>query len=148
GSGWIIKYLADADHSYQGSYARADVRDYLLSSPSEYFHRHVHLGSSSFSRAEVEARHTIGIDRMMIGMDYPHHESTLQEGTRNYLRATFAAAGVPLGEAKQMLGATAAEVFGFDLSRLASESSIPSADVLAPPAKDLFPLGDVHKPLV
>ena len=125
GSAWTVKYLADADYSYKGSYARADVRDYLKSSPSEYFRRHVHLGSSSFSRAEVEARHAIGIDRMMIGMDYPHHESTLQEGTRNYLQATFGVAGVPLDEAKQMLGSTAAEVFGFDLARLTAEGQHP-----------------------
>jgi predicted TIM-barrel fold metal-dependent hydrolase len=148
GSAWIIKYLADADYSYKGSTARADVRDYLKSSPSEYFHRQVHLGSSAFSRAEVEARHLIGIDRMMIGMDYPHHESTLQEGTRSYLQATFGALGVPLDEAKQMLGGTAAEVFVFDLPRLTSESSIPASDVLTPPSEDLYPLGDVHKPLV
>ncbi|MET0144615.1 MAG: amidohydrolase family protein [Ilumatobacteraceae bacterium] len=148
GSGWIVRYLADADFSYKGSYARDDVRDYLRSTPSEYFDRHVHLGSSSFSRAEVEARHLIGIDRMMIGMDYPHHESTLQEGTRNYLRATFGAVGVPLDEAQRMLGGTAADVFGFDLGRLSAEGSIPAADVLTPPVADLYPLGDVKKPLV
>jgi len=148
GSAWTVRWLADADYSYRGSYNRSDVRDYLKSSPSEYFQRHVHLGSSSFSRAEVEARHVIGIDRMMIGMDYPHHESTLQEGTRNYLQATFGVLGVPLDEAKQMLGGTAAEVFGFDMARLAREGSIPASDVLTPPAEDLYPLGDVHKPLV
>jgi predicted TIM-barrel fold metal-dependent hydrolase len=148
GSAWTIGYLADADYSYRGSYARADVRDYLKSSPSEYFARHCHLGSSSFSRAEVAARHTIGLDRMMIGMDYPHHESTLQEGTLNYLRATFGVVGVPFDEAKQMLGSTAAEVFGFDLARLASEVSVTAAEVLTPPSEELYPLGDVHKPLV
>jgi len=148
GSGWIIRYLADADYSYRGSFHRADVRDYLKSSPSEYFDRHVRLGSSSFSRAEVEARHAIGIDRMMIGMDYPHHEGTIQEGTRNYLRATFGAVGVPVDEARRMLGATAAEVFDFDLPRLSAERSVTAAEILTPPTEDLYPLGDVKKPLV
>jgi len=38
-------------------------------------------------------------------------------GTRNYLKATFAPA-VPASEARQMLAANAAGVFGFDLARL------------------------------
>ena len=102
------------------------------------------------ARAEIAARHDIGLDKMMIGMDYPHHEGTIGLGTRNYLRATFGAERVPEHEARTMLGKTAARVFGFDMDkvRAAAREVGPLPDeVLTPPEEDLYPRGDVHKPL-
>ena len=86
---------------------------------------------------------------MMIGMDYPHHDGTLIEGTQNYLRATLGAANVPVDEARRMLGDTAARVFGFDLAKLdrvARRIGIRPADVLTPPDRDLYARGDVNRP--
>jgi predicted TIM-barrel fold metal-dependent hydrolase len=151
GSAWTINALIRMDFSYEGSYFRTDLHDAIRSRPSEYFHRQCYLGSSTFSRAEVEARHQIGLDKMMLGMDYPHHEGTLLDGgTTDYLQATVGAAGVPAEEARIMLGKTAAGVYDFDLKALGriADRVGPSLDlVLTPPKEDKYPRGDVKKPL-
>jgi hypothetical protein len=87
---------------------------------------------------------------MMVGVDYPHHEGTWNGGNINYLRATFGPNDVPLAEARLMLGETAAKVFGFDLAALApviEQFGRTAEQILTPPTEDLFPRGDVNKPL-
>jgi predicted TIM-barrel fold metal-dependent hydrolase len=151
GSSWVVAVLADMDFAYEGSYLRGDIREALPIKPSEYFARQCYLGSSIFSRAEIEGRHAIGLHKMMLGEDYPHHEGTFNSGTADYLRATLGAAGVPESEARLMLGETAAAVFGFDTMALAPISArlgVDTADILRVPDEDLFPLGDVKKPFV
>ena len=118
GSGWVISALASMDYSYFGSYLRRDTRDVVPLPPSEYYHRQCFVGASTFSRAEVGARAHIGLNKMMLGMDYPHHEGTFTGGTLEYLRATLGAEQVPEAEARLLLGETAAGVFGFDTGRL------------------------------
>jgi predicted TIM-barrel fold metal-dependent hydrolase len=152
GSAWVIAALQSADYSYRGSYLRSDVRDVVRRPPSEYFRRQCWLGSSIFSRAEIEARHEIGLDQMLLGMDYPHHEGTFaMGGTTEYLRATLGVAGVPADEARQLLGGNAVSKWGFDprvLRPLADRIGPELDHLLTAPTEDLFPRGDVHKPLV
>lgn len=152
GSAWVIAALATMDYSYDGSYLRRGFRDVVRRPPSEYFRRQCWLGSSIFSRAEIEARHQIGLDAMLLGMDYPHHEGTFAAGgTTEYLRATLGAAGVPPAEAKRLLGENALERWGFDGARLRELADRVGPELellLTPPETDLFPRGDVHKPLV
>jgi predicted TIM-barrel fold metal-dependent hydrolase len=152
GSAWVIAALASMDYSYHGSYLRRGYRDIVRRPPSEYFRRQCWLGSSIFSRAEIEARHQIGLDAMLLGMDYPHHEGTFAAGgTTEYLRATLGAAGVPPAEAKRLLAENAIERWGFDGGRLRELADRVGPElelVLTPPQTDLFPRGDVHKPLV
>jgi hypothetical protein len=123
----------------------------LRSKPSEYFRRQCFLGSSTFSQAEIAARHLIGLGQMMLGMDYPHHEGTLAAGgTTEYLRATLGAEGVPVDEARMLLGGTAIKVWDFDeaeLRAVADRVGPLMDEILTPPTEDLFPRGDVHKPL-
>ena len=149
GSSWVVPMLREMDYAYNGSYFRTDYHHTLPNPPSFYWDRQCHLGSSIFSREEIQLRHRIGIDKMMLGMDFPHHEGTLLETTKEYLRASLGWAKVPEPEARQMLGLTAVEVFGFDLPTLQAiadaEGHKPS-DVLVPPAVDLYPRGDIHKP--
>ena len=89
---------------------------------------------------------------MLLGMDYPHHEGTFaMAGTIEYLRATVGAAGVPVDEAKMLLSGNAIARWGFDEATLRpiADKVGPELDfVLTPPELDLFPRGDVHKPLV
>jgi hypothetical protein len=71
-------------------------------------------------------------------------------GTTDYLRATLGAAGVPATDARRMLGGNAVEVFGFDgpaLRKVADQIGTDLDLILTPPTEDLFPRGDVHKPL-
>lgn len=119
--------------------------------PSEYWRRQCYLGSSIYSRAEVAARHRIGVDKMMIGIDFPHSEGAWRYGTRNYVKATFGAERVPADEARRMLGQTAAGVFGFDLSaldKLADRIGLDEADVLTPPDVQPQWRGDLDRPLI
>lgn len=150
GSGWVAGMLKGMDYVYDGrSFFRSDHRDVIGCRPSEYFRRQCYLGSSTLAQAEVAARDEIGLDRMMVGMDFAHHEGMLLETTLEYLRATLGAERVPADEARQLLGLTAADVFGFDLDRLtpiAAEVGLRPDEVLSPPVKDLFPRGDVHRP--
>ena len=152
GSGWVIAALESMDYSYHGSYMRRDVHKLVTRPPSEYFTDHCWLGSSLFSKAEIEARHQIGLSAMLLGMDYPHHEGTFAAGgTTEYLRATLGAAAVPPDEAKQLLAGNAIARWGFDEQKLRplADRIGPSLDhLLTPPETDLFPRGDVHKPLV
>lgn len=152
GSAWVVRDLEAMDYSYQTSYLRRDVREVVPKLPSEYFRRQCWLGSSLFSRAEIEARHQIGLDAMLLGMDYPHHEGTIAAGgTTAYLRATLGAAGVPPDETAQLLGGNAVTRWKFDAGALRGVADRVGPDLtllLTPPDEDLFPRGDVHKPLV
>jgi len=150
-SGWIPGKLLELDYTHKGSYRR-DETSVVKLLPSEYFARQCYLGSSLLSRAEVGAREAIGIDKMMIGVDYPHHEGMWHPspGVQNYLQATFGAEEVPEDEAGAMIGGNAANLFGFDVDKLrpiAERIGPRPGDILTPPTVDLYPRGDVHKPL-
>jgi predicted TIM-barrel fold metal-dependent hydrolase len=150
GSGWIIGNLRQMDYTYGGSYLSSEIHEAMPLKPSEYFERQCHIGSSVFSRAEVEARHELGVDKMMIGIDYPHHEGAWNGGTLDYLQATFGVSEVPEQEAKSMLGENAVRVYDFDetkLQRVAERSGLAISDVLSKPVENKFPRGDVNKPL-
>jgi predicted TIM-barrel fold metal-dependent hydrolase len=150
GSAWFAGKMTELDYSWQGSYLRRDIREVVKRPPSEYFQRQCWIGSSLLSRAEVGFRQTIGLDKMMVGVDYPHHEGTWNGGTINYLQATFGPNDVPEDEARLMLGETAAKVFNFDPAALApvvQRCGPTPQQILTPPTEDLFPRGDVNKPL-
>ncbi len=152
GSGWVISALRGMDYSWERSYLRRDVREVVKHKPSFYYERQGHMGSSLFSRAEAVEREAIGVDKILVGSDYPHHEGTWGHGpgTTDYLRATLGAASVPEADARLMLGENAIKVFGFARSALravADGVGASLAEILTPPQEDLFPRGDVHKPL-
>lgn len=152
GSGWVLGELTSMDHSYEGSYLRRDLHDTIRHKPSEYFARQCYLGSSIFSRAEVAARHQIGLDKMALGFDYPHHEGAWAAGPGpvEYLQATVGAAEVPEDEAQKLLSTNAASLWDFDLTVLTAIGDRISPlmeDILTHPTADHYPLGDVHKPL-
>jgi len=151
GSGWVVGALRGWDYSYEGSYLRRDTHEVVRRRPSEYFAEHCYLGSSIFSREEIEARHEIGLAKMLLGMDYPHHEGTFASGgTREYLRATLGAAHVPPEEARLLLGENHVKLWALDREKLqavADRVAPTLAEVLTPPDTNLFPRGDVNKPL-
>jgi predicted TIM-barrel fold metal-dependent hydrolase len=153
GSGWVIGACEQMDYTWGGSFLRRDVREVVPLTPSAYFKRQCHMGSSLFSRAEAEAREAIGVDKMAIGLDYPHHEGTWGNGGAGniaYMKATLGAANVPPEDARLMLGENAIDLWGFDrdaLMPVVDEIGPSLTDILTPPATDEFPRGDVHKPL-
>ena len=147
----MVGDLATMDYAYEGSYYRTDYKSLIRSKPSEYFRRQCYIGSSIFSKSEVEHRHTIGIGKMMLGMDYPHQEGTFIKSTGDYLRATIGASQTGIEDARRLLGETAAEVFGFDrehLGGVAAEVGFRPSEILTAPGHDVYPHGDVHRPVM
>jgi predicted TIM-barrel fold metal-dependent hydrolase len=152
GSAWVPGAVQAMDYSWEGSLLKRDIRDVVKRKPSEYWERQCHLGSSIFSRAEIEARHAIGLHKMTLGVDYPHPEGTwgMGPGHLEYLQATLGAARVPADEARLLLGENAVDLWQFDRNELQAVVDVVGhslADVLTVPERDEFPRGDVHKPL-
>jgi predicted TIM-barrel fold metal-dependent hydrolase len=150
-SDWVVPLLARMDFSYERGDLRKDIHSIVPRKPSEYWERQCYLGSSIFSRAEVAARQTIGLHKMMLGFDYPHFEGAWRLGVREYLQATLGEAGVPEAEARPMLADTAIKVFGLDADKLAQVAARigPHPDeVLTPPAQPLTGVSaDLDRPL-
>jgi predicted TIM-barrel fold metal-dependent hydrolase len=150
-SDWVLGALARMDHAYSRSDLKSDIRDVIPMKPSEYWQRQCYLGSSIFSRAEVGARHRIGVEKMMMGMDFPHQEGAWRHGTLAYLQATFGTEAVPEAEARKMLGENAAAVYGFDLdalNRISGSVGLEIDDVLTAPAEQPKLRGDLDRPLI
>jgi hypothetical protein len=80
--------------------------------PSEYWRRNCWLGASQLVKRVVDARDVIGVDRIMWGADYPHHEGTWPH-SKIALRLNFS--DVPEAEVRQMTSENAADLYGFDL---------------------------------
>ncbi len=83
--------------------------------PSEQFDRNCFIGSSNTKRREIGMRYEIGLDNMLWGNDFPHPEGTWPS-SREWLSKTYH--DVPIEETRRMIGAAAAEVYGFDLDVL------------------------------
>jgi predicted TIM-barrel fold metal-dependent hydrolase len=97
--------------------------------PSEYFGTNIFIGASTMSKEEIRRRHVIGCDVAMWGTDYPHPEGTWPN-TVARLKSDFH--DVPVEDARQLLGETAARVYGFDVVKLR-----PIAERIGPTPADL-----------
>ena len=97
--------------------------------PSDYFGTNIFIGASTMSKEEIRRRYVIGTDVAMWGTDYPHPEGTWPH-TAAKLTSDFAE--VPVDDTADMLGLTAARVYGFDLDSLRpiAEQIGPSPDSL------------------
>jgi predicted TIM-barrel fold metal-dependent hydrolase len=124
GTAWIPEELARLDYFFERMHSAAgsqevewgrDVVSKLSLRPSEYWARQCHVGASFIRPAEVPMRGAVGVDRIMWGSDYPHRESSYPY-SHEALRLSFA--GVDPHEVQVMVGANAAELYGFDLEAL------------------------------
>jgi predicted TIM-barrel fold metal-dependent hydrolase len=142
GANWIPEHLEQLDRIYRDGKDERGFRRFLSPAvqplsltPSEYFHRNFYVGASLFLRSEAQRRYEIGVGNIMWGVDYPHSEGTFPY-SREAMSHTFA--DVPSREVLDMLGGTAARVFGFDMGRLqqvADRIGPTVQDVRTPPAK-------------
>ena len=108
----------------------------LPKSASEYFAQNVWVGASFPTRADLEARHLLGDDRLMWGSDYPHDEGT-GPFTREHLRQVMF--DLPEADKRAILGTNAAKLYGFDLDALAPLAAQhgPTVEELAQPLTEL-----------
>jgi len=104
----------------------------LPRSATEYFEQNCWMGVSQPRPSDAEARHRIGLHKFMWGSDYPHDEGTYPY-TRETLRALFH--DTDRAELQQLLAGNAAELYGFDLDKLASLAAEhgPTVDEIATP---------------
>ena len=72
------------------------------------------------SPEDCALRHEIGVGKLMWGSDYPHMEGTWPH-TAEKLEAALGS--VPRQEVAQILGTTAASVYGFDVAKLTTLAS-------------------------
>ncbi|MCP5055946.1 MAG: amidohydrolase [bacterium] len=107
--------------------------------PSFYAKRNCWYGASSASPPELAGRYETGIERICWGTDYPHYEGTYPN-TRLAMRHCFH--DKPEEEVRAILGGNAAELYDFDLEKLAPlvERIGPRPGELAKPlSEDEFP---------
>jgi predicted TIM-barrel fold metal-dependent hydrolase len=83
--------------------------------PSETFARNVWVGASFPAPSDAESIKAIGIDKVMWGSDYPHHEAT-SPYSKESLRRSFATWDE--ADLRTILAENAAKVYGFDLAVL------------------------------
>ena len=110
--GWIPFFLDRLDYTYaqrhgNASYYRFETAD----KPSEFFGRNVFC-SFQEDALGIRERHTIGIDGLMFGSDYPHTESTFPHSLE--IMSTRLEA-VPDDERDKIVFGNAAELYGFDV---------------------------------
>jgi predicted TIM-barrel fold metal-dependent hydrolase len=139
---WDDEVLTDMDSAYLAKAAHKDfpaapswdrLRRELPRLPSDYFRTNCFIGASMLSRREATAaiEHDL-VGNVLWGSDYPHQEGCWPN-TRLSQRMTFA--GLPHDATRRMLGANAAEVYGFDfdaLARVAGRIGPPVAEVDQP----------------
>lgn len=143
GCSWVPPLLQQMDRFIQGirgTGATGEIRygaDHVLPrDATEYFHQNVWMGVSQPKPEDVAAREEIGLDRWMWGSDYPHDEGTYPY-TREHLRSRFH--DVPEDQVRKLLGANAAELYGFDLDALAPLAAEigPTVAEVAMPVEDV-----------
>ncbi|MBO0854283.1 MAG: amidohydrolase family protein [Nocardia sp.] len=79
--------------------------------PTEYWKRHCGVGTSLMRYGDVAVRHEIGIEKVMMGTDYPHMEGTWPN-THDWIRQTLG--GIPENEARAILGENCIDFYGLD----------------------------------
>lgn len=112
---WAPYLLTSMDYTYVERQEEASYRFKNDLRPTDFFHSNIYL---SFQEDDVgiRLRDVIGVDRMMWGSDYPHSESTFPK-SREILDRILD--GVPQEERDKIVGTNAAELYGFDLERVA-----------------------------
>ncbi len=102
--GWGAYELETADHQFERQ--RLHMEGYDMT-PSELFHRQCYM-TGWYDQAAIEARHYMGIDNILWGINLPQATSTWPS-TKAYLTRSFE--GVPEAEKAQMLWGNAAKLY-------------------------------------
>lgn len=123
GCAWAPALLQQMDRIHMGMQAGAigelnygDQQWVLSEPPSFYARRNCWYGASFPSKADLDGIQNIGADKVMWGNDYPHYEGTFPYNLES-LRLTFN--DIPEDTRRKILGLNAADVYRFDLEKLA-----------------------------
>jgi predicted TIM-barrel fold metal-dependent hydrolase len=147
-SDWIPRTLRKWDWTWgKDCKFEGKMLEYVTRAPSEYWARNCWAGMSLCSKAELECRHEIGLDKVMFGVDFPHVESTYPK-TLHTLQVL--ADGVPDDELRAFLGGNAAALWRLDLDALApvvEEVGFSMQQMREQPPADAALNDDVRRPL-
>ena len=111
--GWLAHMLERLDHAAYRTPKHAV--DYLTMKPSDYFRRNF-VATFEDDRTGIVTREGIGIENLMWGNDYPHHDSIWPE-SMNVLADVMS--GVPETEVQQMCMDTVCSLYNVDRKKLA-----------------------------
>jgi predicted TIM-barrel fold metal-dependent hydrolase len=119
---WLVDLGRQMDGFAQGAMAPGTIANMfagealekLSMKPSEYLRRNI-WQSTMCNGPDLPRRHEIGMDRLMWGADFPHHEG-LAPYTLLALRGL--ASAIPEADLRQVFAGTAAELYGADLEFL------------------------------
>ncbi len=101
GADWLPGTLAAMDGLATGPIWRAAREHPLPRLPSEYWRRQCFIANSLMRRPDVEQRETIGVDQMVFGSDFGHHEGMWPE-IRRHMTEMFA--GYPADDVAKIVG--------------------------------------------
>ncbi len=110
-AGWVPWALGALDHSYEKHHFWLRENDVMDMKPSEYFRRQGHVNIMD-DRPAILLREEIGVENLMFGTDYPHHEGTFPH-TQEVIERTFE--GVPENEVRMIVGENAARLYGLSV---------------------------------
>ena len=147
-SEWVPRTLARWDWSWaKDRELGSTILESVPRKPSEYWAQNCWVGLSLASKAEVDERRAVGVDKLMFGVDFPHVESTFPK-TLHTIQTL--AVGVPDDELRAFLGLNAAALWDLDLDALApivDEVGFTMAELRQAPPPDAPLNHDVHRPL-
>jgi predicted TIM-barrel fold metal-dependent hydrolase len=129
---WMMDTVFDREHGSKKLGQALTAR--LTRRPSEVFDTNCAIGASNTRRRELARRYEIGVGNLMWGNDFPYPEGTWPH-TRRWLRSAFH--DIPIEETRAILGASAAELYGFDVAALT-----PLASRIGPTPGDLDQTGE------
>jgi predicted TIM-barrel fold metal-dependent hydrolase len=119
GAWWVPDQIRKMDEKWIGGHNTRKFgdafRQALSMKPSDYLDRNCFFAASTPGEDDIERRHLIGLGNLMWGNDLPHPEGTFPY-TRYWIRERFR--DVPEDETRQILGLTAAQVYGVDLDAI------------------------------
>jgi predicted TIM-barrel fold metal-dependent hydrolase len=145
-SNWLFEAVARLDGFYKGAKVGGTIPNLFAGRaveklpmlPSEYVRRHCYFGATA-TITDFARRHDLGLDRLMWGADFPHHEGTVPN-TLSVLRETVS--DVPDDELRSIFAGNAAALYGADLDFLqtiADRVGFTPEQVSAPLAPDEMP---------
>ncbi|ETW96026.1 MAG: hypothetical protein ETSY1_28205 [Candidatus Entotheonella factor] len=108
-TGWLAHFLQRLDHATYR--ARAEASPDLTMQPSEYWRRQFYATFED-DEAGVLTRRLIGVDNLIWGNDYPHHDS-IWPNSRAVIDRIFD--GVPDDEREKMTSTNVMKLYGIHL---------------------------------
>ena len=111
-TGWVAHFKQRFDHAaYRTPW---ELDDALSMKPSEYFDRNFWVTFEDDAHG-IATRHDIGIDNLVWGNDYPHHDS-IWPNSMGILDDVLT--GVPDDERQKMVWGNVIDLYDIDVAKL------------------------------